>query len=88
MGDDEIGLYKSEDHMGNFIECIKSRSKPAASIEAAVQSDLISHLSNAAIRLNAAVELDPDKETAAGDAEKVNKLISRKFESPWSFFDV
>jgi len=76
-------LYESTDHMGNFIDCIKTRKKPISTIEAAVQSDLISHLSNAAIRLKRPVKWDPKKERVIGD-NKAAKAINRKRRSPWT----
>ncbi|MBW8036411.1 MAG: Gfo/Idh/MocA family oxidoreductase [Planctomycetes bacterium] len=80
--DDDVHLYKSADHMGNFIDCIKSRKKPISTIEAAVQSDLISHFSNAAARLDKSIKWDPKKEKIVGDS-KAAKAINRKLRSPW-----
>ena len=82
LKDTDVHLYKSKDHMGNFIECIKTRKKPVSPIEAAVQSDLISHLSNAAIRLKRPIKWDPKKEQIVGDNEAA-KAINRKMRSPW-----
>jgi len=79
----DVQLYKSPDHMANFIECIKTRKKPISPIEAAVQSDLISHLSNAAIRLGRPIKWDPAKEQIIDDA-RAAKSINRKLRSPWS----
>ena len=75
-------LYKSKNHMGNFVECIKARKKPISTIEAAVQSDLISHLSNAAIRFKRPVKWDPKKEQVIGDSE-LAKSLNRKMRAPW-----
>ena len=83
LKDTDEHLYESKNHMGNFIECIKTRKKPISPIEAAVQSDLISHLSNAAIRLKRPIKWDPKKEQIMGDDEAA-KSINRKMRSPWS----
>ena len=69
--------------MANFIDCIKTRKKPISTIEAAVQSDLISHLSNAAVRLNRPIKWDPKKEQIIGD-DNAAKAINRKMRSPWA----
>ena len=82
--DSEVRLYKSENHMANFVDCIKSRKKPISTIEAAVQSDLISHLSNAAIRLQRPIRWDPEKEKVIGNEEMINKIINRTPRSPWT----
>ena len=83
LKDSDEHLYNSADHMGNFIECIKTRKKPISPIETAVQSDLISHLSNAAIRFGRAIKWDPAKEQIIGD-DTAAKSINRKLRSPWS----
>ncbi len=82
LKDSDEHLYNSVDHMANFIDCIKTRKKPISPIETAVQSDLISHLSNAAIRLGRAIEWDPAKERIIGDVA-ASKMIARKMRSPW-----
>lgn len=83
LRDDEIQLYKSENHMGNFIECIKTRNKPISTIEAAVQSDLISHLSNAAIRLKQSIQWEPKNEKIINNQEAI-KMLNRPMRSPWT----
>ena len=82
LKDTDTHLTESKSHLGNFYECMKTRKKPISPIEAAVQSDLISHLSNAAIRLNRPVEWDPKKERVIGD-DKAAKSLNRKLRSPW-----
>ena len=78
----DVHLYESKNQVGNFIDCIKTRKKPVSTIEAAVQSDLISHLSNAAARLNSPVKWDPKTEKVIGDTELANSL-NRKMRAPW-----
>ena len=78
LKDNDLHFYKSENHMGNFIECITSRKKPISTIEAAVQSDLISHLSNAVVRLNCSIDWDSEKEQVLGDREAIYKVLNRK----------
>ena len=83
LKDSDVRLYESGDHMGNFIDCVKSRKKPISPIETAVQSDLISHLSNAAIRLGRPIKWDPVKERITGD-DIAAKAINRKPRVPWT----
>ena len=82
-GANEVHLYESTVHTDNFIDCIKSRKKPISTIEAAVQSDLISHLSNAVVRLKRPIQWNPEKEQIVGDEEAAKKL-NRAMRSPWS----
>lgn len=84
LKDSDVHLYESKDHMGNFIDCVKSRKKPISPIEAAVQSDLISHLSNAAIRLGQPIKWDPEKEKVIGEEVIINKTLNRTLRKPWS----
>ncbi|MCF7958932.1 MAG: Gfo/Idh/MocA family oxidoreductase [Phycisphaerae bacterium] len=76
-------LYQSNDHMANFIDCIRTRKQPISNVKAAVQSDLVSHLSNAAIRLKRPIKWDSKKEQIIGDNEAV-KSINRTMRSPWT----
>ncbi|AQT68143.1 Inositol 2-dehydrogenase [Anaerohalosphaera lusitana] len=81
LKEDETHLYNSKTHMGNFIECIKTRKKPISTIEAAVQSDLISHLSNAVVRLKRPIKWDPKNERIINDQE-ATKMLDRPKRSP------
>ncbi len=84
LKDSEVHLYKSENHTANFIECVKTRKKTASTIEAAVQSDLISHLSNAVVRVGRPIQWDPKKEQIVGDASAFNKVLNRSLRKPWT----
>ena len=83
LKENERPLYKSENHMGNFIDCIKTRKKPISTIEAAVQSDLISHLSNAVVRLKRPIKWDPKNERILNDQE-ATEMLDRPKRSPWT----
>ncbi len=48
LKDPEVQLYRSEDHMGNWLECIKSRRDPVACAETGHRSVTIGHLANIA----------------------------------------
>lgn len=80
----EVYLYESSSQVGNFIDCIQSRKQPISTIEAAVQSDLISHLSNAVVRLDQSIDWDPQTETIKTNAAQVKEIINRSERSPWT----
>jgi predicted dehydrogenase len=82
LSPEEVHLYQSENHYRNFIDCVKSRQQPISPIGAAVQSDIISHLCDIAIRLKCPIEWDGDNETAVGNPT-VERLFSRAMRSPW-----
>ncbi|MHC4647377.1 MAG: Gfo/Idh/MocA family protein, partial [Planctomycetota bacterium] len=50
FGPDEIHLYRSNHHVRNFLDCIKTRSETVCPIDVAVQADIVCHLSDIAIR--------------------------------------
>lgn len=69
-------------HCQNFIDCVKSREKPTASIEIAHWGVLPCHLANIAVRTGRRIEWDNEKEQIVGDAE-ANALVSREYRAPW-----
>ncbi|MCB9782034.1 MAG: Gfo/Idh/MocA family oxidoreductase [Candidatus Omnitrophica bacterium] len=69
-------------HVQNFIDCVKSREKPNASIEIAHWGVLPCHLANIAVRTGRTIQWDNDKEQIVGDDE-ANKLVSREYRDPW-----
>jgi len=82
IGLDEIHLYNSIDHHQNFIDCVKSRTKPAAEVEIGHRSATVCHLGGIAVRLGRKLRWDPAKERFIDD-EQANKMLSRPMRSPW-----
>jgi predicted dehydrogenase len=82
LSPNDIHLYDSDNHYGNFVDCVKSRQQPVSTIGAAVQSDIISHLCDMAIRLNCSIEWDVEKETVVGNPT-AERMFSRPLRSPW-----
>jgi predicted dehydrogenase len=81
--DDEIRVYKSTDHIGNFIDCIYSGEPTVAPIEAAHRTISISHLANIAIRLGrTSLKWNPTKERIEGDKE-AHRMLSRPVRKEW-----
>ncbi len=82
IGPDEIHLYESRDHKGNFIDCIKSRGETVAPIENAHRSVSIAHLGNLAMRLGRKLKWNPDTEHFEGDPG-AERMLSRAMRAPW-----
>jgi len=82
IGPADVRLQESRNHGLNFTECVRTRRSPVSNIEDAVRSDIISHVSDIAIRLGRKVVWDPVKETFGGDAG-ANRMLSRAMRSPW-----
>jgi predicted dehydrogenase len=82
IGEDEVQLYKSENHYRNFIDCILSRQAPIAPAEVGHRSISISHLGNIAMMLGQDLEWDPDNERFINNFA-ANQLLSRSMREPW-----
>jgi predicted dehydrogenase len=69
-------------HHQDWIESIRTGKPPVTSIESAVHSDLVSHLSDLCIRTGRLVRWDPARRTIAGNDE-ARKMMSRPMRKPW-----
>jgi predicted dehydrogenase len=84
IGQNEIQLYKSNDHFRNFIDCVISRQPTAAPVEVAHRSITICHLGNIAMRLGReTLRWDPRTEQIIGD-DDASKMLSRPYRAPWA----
>ena len=70
-------------HVKNFVDCMKSRARPASDVEIGHDAMIACHLGNMAQRLGRMVKWDPEKETVIGDAE-AQKLVTRPYRAPWA----
>ncbi len=82
IGLNEIRLYESRHHAGNFLDCVKSRSQTVCPIDVAVRADIVCHLSDIAIRTGRKIKWDPEKEVIIGDAD-ASRMLTRSMRSPW-----
>ena len=77
-------LYTSNNHMGNFFECVRTRQDPICSAEIGHRSVSVCHLGSTAIRLGRKLQWDPQKEQFVGD-EEANRFVAREQRRPWSY---
>jgi len=78
-------LYVSNDHMGNFIDCIHSRNRCICDVEVGHRSVTVCHIGVISLRLGIPLTWDPIAERFTGPgAEKGNAMLSREMRSPWS----
>src|SRR5205085_10040314 len=77
-------LYASNDHMGNFFECVRTRKAPIAEAEIGHRSVSVCHLGAISTRLGRKLQWDPQKEQFVGDDE-ANKMVAREQRKPWSY---
>ncbi len=78
----ENPLYKSDNHAGNFLDCIRSRKEAISSIDAAVRGDTLCHISDIAIRREEKLVFDPKTERFI-DNNEANKRLMRPMRAPW-----
>jgi len=79
---DEVHLLQDNHHYRNFLKAVLARKTPVSDIDSAVQSDIMSHLGDIAIRTGRTIRWDPAKETIVGD-EEANRMLSRAMRPPW-----
>lgn len=86
LPDGAIRLHKSDDHMGNFFECVKSRKDPICKIEIGHRSISVAHLGVIAVRTGLKLQWNPDKEVFVGDtAREANMWVSRDMRKPYDY---
>jgi predicted dehydrogenase len=77
--------YKSDDHRGNFLECVRSRKPCICPVEVGHRSITPGHLGLLSEALGGrAIRWDPKTETVVGDAEADKLLKKVDFRGPWS----
>ena len=82
IGPNEIHLYESNDHKGNFLDCVRSKSQTAAPAEVGHRSIMVGHLGLIAIKLGRKLHWEPVRERFVNDSE-ADALLSRPMRSPW-----
>jgi Oxidoreductase family, C-terminal alpha/beta domain len=82
IGPNETRLYKSVDHLQNFIDCVKDRKETVTPAEIAHRSISVALLGEIAMLTGRKLKWDPDKEEFIGD-ELANRYLSRPSRAPW-----
>jgi predicted dehydrogenase len=78
-------LYASNDHMGNFFECVRTRQAPICEPVVGHRSVSMCHLGVIAVRTGRKLSWDPDAEQFTGDSADANQHLAREMRSPWSY---
>ena len=82
IGPDEIQLYKSRDHLQNFLDCVKSRQLTITPCEVAHRSASVGHLGTIAMALGRKIRFDSDTERVLGDLT-ASRMLGNAMRSPW-----
>jgi predicted dehydrogenase len=76
--------HSGDDHVRNFLDCVKSRNEPNAPVELGHRSASVCHLGNIAIRLQAKLKWDPKTEQFTGArCEEANAMLNRSARGTW-----
>jgi hypothetical protein len=82
IGPGETHLYRSNDHAGNFLDCVRTRRPTVAPVEQAHRSTTIGLVSAIAVQLGRKLRWDPAREEFAGD-EEASRMLARALRQPW-----
>lgn len=74
---------RAERHMADFLNAVRNRTQPRASVKVAHLSCGLVHLGEIAHRVERVLNFDPDKEKFVNDRE-ANALLTKAYRSPWS----
>uniref|UniRef100_UPI003216FFEF Gfo/Idh/MocA family protein n=1 Tax=uncultured Draconibacterium sp. TaxID=1573823 RepID=UPI003216FFEF len=80
--DNEIHLYKSDDHHKNWLDCIKTREQPITPVEVGHRACSVCLVSYIAMKLDRKLYWDPEKERFKNDDE-ANSMLSRSQRYPY-----
>jgi predicted dehydrogenase len=80
----KVNLSVSNDHMGNFFDCMRTRKAPICEAEIGHRSVSLCHIGVIAIRLGRKLHWDPVKEEFVRDKE-ANGHLRREMRKPWTY---
>jgi predicted dehydrogenase len=82
LGEKDVKLFRSPGHHRNWLDCIRSRTAPVASVEAGARTVTVIHLGNLAYQLRRELRWDPVRWEFPGDDE-ANRRRDRERRDPW-----
>ncbi|MBM81714.1 MAG: dehydrogenase [Planctomycetaceae bacterium] len=89
-GDKLIETHKGAErelaHLGNYLECLRTREKPNADIEICHKSTVLCHLANIAWRTRSTIQFDGEDEAIIGNDEAA-ALLSRTYRKGFEIGD-
>jgi predicted dehydrogenase len=83
IGPDDIRLYRSNDHIDNFLTCIKNRLETVAPAEVGHRSASMCHLGTIAMDIGQKLQWDPDNERFINNDLANKRLQCPAMRSPW-----
>jgi predicted dehydrogenase len=83
IGENEIHLYKSDNHYQNFIDCVRSGKETIAPIQTGYRAISVGLLGEIAMTTGQTIKWDPEKEVIVGN-QNASRLLSRPYRQPWT----
>ena len=72
----------TQQHVRNFLDCVKSRQKPTADVEIGHRSTTFSHLGNIALATRSRLDWDAQAERITNN-EAANAMLHYEYRAPW-----
>ncbi|MBM3335654.1 gfo/Idh/MocA family oxidoreductase, partial [Candidatus Sumerlaeota bacterium] len=72
----------TQNHVRNFLDCVKSRKKPNCDIEDGHRSTSLAHLANIAMATRSRIEWDGEREVITNN-KQANDLLQYTYRAPW-----
>jgi hypothetical protein len=82
LGADDIHLYESTSHSGNFLDCVRTRKRAICDAEIAHRAMSIILLGGIATLLKRPLKWDPKREHFINDPE-ADRMLSAPYREPW-----
>ncbi len=82
IGANEVHLYESRNHIGNFLDSVGTRKETIAPARIAHRSIMVGHLGLIAMKLERKVQWDPVRERFVNDPE-ADRMLSRNMRGSW-----
>src|SRR5438552_12767923 len=79
---DEVHLYRSDSHSGNFLQCVRTRQPTICNADVAHRAASAMLLGGVAKQLQRTLKWDPKAEQFPGD-EEANRMLSIAKRPPW-----
>jgi predicted dehydrogenase len=86
LAENAVRLYVSNNHMGNFFDCIRSRKAPICDVETGHRSATMCHLAAISLRTGMKLEWDSAAEKFVGwHSHLANGYVSREMRKPYDY---
>jgi predicted dehydrogenase len=82
IGENEIHLYKSENHYQNFVDSVKAGKPAIAPVDVAYRAISVALLGEIAMTTGKTIKWDPEKEEIINDPA-ASRLLGRPYRQPW-----